>query len=200
MANSTHGGTSSGLYARFLSMLQGLQTAIPAGATMRVNGQSVTQAQLVALVLAAILPIETERNAKSSWQKAMAANAAALPGAKELYQQLKAALISDLGRKNPELTQFGIAPHTRKALTPEEKQLQAAKAKVTRQKRHTMGKVQKAKIKADGIPTVLVGPAGTQVIPAPIDLAPPSGNGASSQQGSSSTPSGSSGGSTGTGN
>lgn len=199
MSKNTSGGPT-GLYERFLKMLQGLQTVVPTGTTMRVNGQLDTQAQLVSLVQAAMGPIEGERDAKAAWQKAKAANAASLPGAKELYQQFKAALISDLGRKNPMLVQFGLTPHAPKALTPEQKQLKSARATVTRQKRHTMGKVQKAKVKADGIPTIVVGPTGTQVIPAPIDQAVITGNGTSSQHGSPATPSASSGGSTGTGN
>ncbi len=161
--------TPKALYTDFLNLLQGFQTAFPSGGSLTVNGKIETQAQLIQLCQAAIAPMVATADAKAAFVNAKAANTAAVPGSKELFQQLKGALIGTLGRKNPELAKFGIASHAPKALTPEQKQLKAAKAKVTRQKRHTMGPRQKAAVKADGVPTVTVGPEGMKVVPALID-------------------------------
>ncbi len=192
MSNNTSQATTApkALYEDFLKLIQGFQTAFPTGGSLVVNGKTATQAQLVQLCQAAIAPMAAAADAKAAFLIAKAANEAAVPGSKELFQQLKGALIGTLGRKNPELAKFGLAPHAPKALTPEQKQIRSAKAKVTRQKRHTLGPRQKAGIKADGVPTVTIGPEGMKVIPSAIDQ-PAAANAA---------PAAPNGGSTGTGN
>jgi hypothetical protein len=53
-----------------------------------------------------------------------------------------------LGKKNVALANYGIAPDKEATpLTPEQVVARAAKAKATREARHTMGPKQKAKIK-----------------------------------------------------
>src|SRR6202043_2574460 len=82
---------------------------------------------------------------------------------------LKNALCGILGRQNEALTQFGFKPQTtRKPLSPEQKVLRAAKAKLTRQMRHTMGSKQKASLKQTAAPAIAISPQG-QVTIAPTN-------------------------------
>ena len=59
--------------------------------------------------------------------------------------------VAFFGRQSPLLAQLGVKAHgNRRALTPEQKVLRAARARATRAARHTMGVRQKAAVKSDG--------------------------------------------------
>jgi len=73
-----------------------------------------------------------------------------------------------VGADNQLLAQWGfVVSKPRKPLTSEEKVLRAAKAKLTRQKRGTLGKRQKAAIKQTTTPDVLVSADGTSQVTVP---------------------------------
>ncbi len=147
----------------------GTATLIPAGSSETVAGVTFTQPQLLAKLdgyigaLTAIDPIRTQL------QTALAARVPVIADAKEFLKDFEAALIAELGRKNPELAQFGFKPEqARTPLTAAQKVKKTAKAKATREKLGTKGPKQKADIlKAVNQPQLSVGSDGT------ISIVPP---------------------------
>ena len=169
----------TGIWKKLQQLIAGIQKDIPAGSTMVVNGQKYTQAQLVTLLQGLLALFLDAMTAKLAYMSKLKAREDELVTARDTYAAVKAVIVAQLGRKNPQLGDFGLSPHAPKVLTTEQKQLQAAKAKVTREKRHTMGKTQKAGLKATGTPTVQVGPNGVEVTPAAVDQAPEPASGTS---------------------
>jgi hypothetical protein len=172
MANGMQNGAEAakGFDLELSNLTQGVEKVIPPGSSMMVNGQSYTQPQLVALLKGALALYEDVRLAKAALIGAIQKRRQKDAATHELYQQLKAALIANFGRSNPQLGRFGLKPRSPRALTGPEKQLRAAKAKITRRKRNTMGSRQKAGVKSIATPVVTLGPTGVTVTPAAADL------------------------------
>ena len=173
MQNGAEGAT--GFDLKLSTLVQGVEKIIPPGSSMMVNGQSVTQPQLIQLLKDALALYEGVRLAKGALISAIQKRVKKDAATHELYQQLKAALIANFGRSNPQLGLFGFKPRNPRVLTGPEKQLRAAKATITRRKRNTMGQRQKANVKALATPTVTLGPTGVNVTPAAVDLGTGSG-------------------------
>ncbi len=193
-----------GFEALLVTLLTGLQQLIPAKSTLVVKGATMTQAQVVSALQAVIAYYAAVRNQKAAMLTALAVRKQQSQAARDLYNQIKAALVAQLGKGNPELGKFGFkVGKTPKPLTSEQKALKAAKARVTRQKRGTKGSAEKAAIVA-ATPTLQLGPNGPTLTPNPADVpapsgtaaaAPPSGGsttepGGSAAPGSSNTPAG----------
>ncbi len=86
--------------------------------------------------------------------------------AKRFLAALKGALEGVLGYQSPDLAIFGFAPRkARTPLTSEQLTIRAEKARRTRELRHTLGKRQKAKLKAQGDPVITVTPSPLDVTP-----------------------------------
>ncbi len=190
--------TPKGFELLLNEMLTGIQTLIPAKSTLLVKGTSMTQAQVISALQAVIAYFAAVRAAKAALLAAIQARTAQSKAAHDLYNQIKAALVAQLGKGNPELGKFGLkVGKPPKQLTSEEKALKAAKAMATRLLRGTKGSKVKAGIVA-GTPTLQLGPGGAQMTPNPADAHTPtpasagtSGAGAGGS-GASATPTGSS--------
>lgn len=156
-----------GIWLEYVLLKQGVDTAVPG--SIAVAGQTLTQAQMSDELGTVIAIFMAVADAKQKLQQALEAKVQAMAALRARYQAYKDALISQFGRGSPELLQFGLKPRkARTELTPEQKVLRAAKSKLTRAKRHTMGKRQKAKVKSTGTPTLTLGADGTQIVP-PIE-------------------------------
>ncbi len=167
-----------GFEALLTTLVAGLQQLIPAKSTLLVKGVTMTQAQVVSALQAAIAYYSAVRNQKAAMLTALAAREAQSQAARDLYNQIKAALVAQLGKGNPELGKFGFkvgkAP---RLLTSAEKALKAARARVTRKLRGTLGSRMKAAIVA-ATPTLQLGPNGPTLTPNPADVPAPSGTAA----------------------
>jgi hypothetical protein len=129
-------------------LIDGLTSTPPPGVTtVVVNGTTFTMPELLAqlgIYHAAFTKAEQAEDARALAVKerediAVAA-AKLLAGARTLLKGM-------LGKQNPALTAFGIAPDkTPTPLTVEQEVAKVAKGKATRVARHTMGKKQKAKL------------------------------------------------------
>jgi hypothetical protein len=144
-----------GTELRLDKLVDGLQKAPATLTQITVNGVNMT----VADVLKKVLEVE------KPWKDARAAHAVlrALSLSREqdeekalaLLNDVKAGLVASLGRQNQALTDYGFRPQRRRTkLTLAEKTARSAKAKLTRELRHTMGPKEKAAIKATGAPVV----------------------------------------------
>jgi len=154
-------------------MLSGVQTVIPDGSLIRVDGVDQKKADVVTELQAVL----TQHAAVDSSAAAVKANRAqlsqALPAAHLLLQHLKLAIIALLGKGSPELQQFGLQVRVPRKLTVQQKALAAEKARRTRALRGTKGSRQKAAIRYAGEPTLVLGPA---VNPAESSAAAASGS------------------------
>ncbi len=89
------------------------------------------------------------------------------PEVRAFLVNLHYALMGALGAQSTDLEKLGFAPRKKTAsLTSAQKVRRAAKAQLTRELRHTQGPKQEAALKAQGEPTVVVGPDHVTVNPA----------------------------------
>jgi hypothetical protein len=167
---------SHGLELRLDTAIDGCMKSFPPGLTsLTVQGVSYTQATLEAQLTSMDAPYKTARSAHAALHAFTAQKPAIEAAAKQFLADLKSTLAGVVGSNNQILAQWGFpVSKPKKPLTSEEKVLRAAKAKLTRQKRGTLGKRQKAAIKQTSTPSVQVNSDGTsEVIASPPP--PPSG-------------------------
>jgi hypothetical protein len=152
----------SGFRKELTAMANGFGTAFPQGSVLQVNGQSESQSSIVTAlqaVLALFANVDTAVQAAKSTRLVLQA---ALPGAHQFVELLKAALVANFGKGNPALVAFGLSGTKRRQLTVEQKTAQKAKAQATRDLRGTKGSRQKAGVKFTGTIQVQTSQSGTQ--------------------------------------
>jgi hypothetical protein len=157
-------GTELRLDTAFLGVTQNFPPSIQ---QIVVNGKSFDQKALLAEIDSVRGPWKGARSAHAVLRQFTQLKPENKKAADEFLAGLEAALVACFGRESEELTKFGFMPFKRRRpLTVEEKVQRAAKAKITRQKRGTLGKKQKEAIKAEETPGVHVAPDGTVTIDA----------------------------------
>jgi hypothetical protein len=119
-------------------------TALPIG------GQTLTPAQVIATVQARLDASSAALTAKATANAAVLAERTERTQTKAFVFSLRQVIRSMFGASPDILADFGLAPPKPHKPTPQKKVTAAAKAKATRTLRHTMGKKQKAAIKATG--------------------------------------------------
>jgi hypothetical protein len=161
---------------RLDSAIKGCNAAFPPGVTaLQVRNVSLNQADLNTKLVSLNQPFKDARAAHSSLRQFSPQKSQFTKAGEQFLADLKAALAGAVGADNQLLTQWGFKPlKPHKPLTSEQKVLRAAKAKLTRQKRGTLGKAQKAAIKNTTTPNVVVGADGTSQI---VSASSSNGNG-----------------------
>lgn len=162
---TNNSSTPGGLELKLDDALSGVQQQLVAGSTLQINGAAMTQAQLVTQLSGYLAPFTAAANEKTAYAQAIKARKAVEPPAREFLIQLKAALVALLGRGNPLLEKFGMLAKLPSKPSVQTALLAAAKRKLTRAKRGTLGKKQKAAIVLLGTPSVSVGAEGATVQP-----------------------------------
>src|SRR5581483_4572632 len=154
-----------GTELRLDALITGLSSAASAGITsLMVGGTSMTVAEVLAKAQAKVKPWKDGRAAHAIVRAVAQSRPQDETDARTFLSDVKIGLTAALGKTNQKLTDFGFKPASkRQALTTEQKVLRAAKAKLTRQKRHTMGSRQKADLKETGTPSVNIGPDGMAI-------------------------------------
>ena len=123
--------------------------------------------------------------ARSVWQAAVAADRNERAQSKALLSGVKQALQVMFAGSTETLADFGLAPRKARVVLPAVKVAAAAKAKATREARHTMGTKQKAQVKGalDGVNLVVTAQPSPTASPAatasPTPTAPAAGPGPS---------------------
>ena len=155
-----------GIELRADTAIQGLQTALPPTLTQLTVGTVNYQIPaLIKFVQDAEEPWKQVRAAHALIRQIIQARPVDYQNLLNILADLKTALATVLGRDSETLTKFGFIPAKRKKpLTTEQKALRAAKAKLTRQKRGTLGSKQKAAIKTTETPSVTISPDGSVAI------------------------------------
>ena len=171
-----------GTELRLDTAYDGTQNAWPVGLSqLVVEGVNYNQTSLLAKLTSISGPWKGARDAHATLRDFTQQKPQLTKDASTFLSSMDASLGAVVGQENEVLTKFGFKPKKRrKPLTLEEKTLRAAKAKLTRQKRGTLGSKQKAAIKEDGTPTVTIAPGESmQISPeasvpaAPVPPVPP---------------------------
>ncbi len=154
--------------------IQGLQMALPPNVTQLVlGGVPYTIPNLIGFFQGLEQPWKDARKAHLIIRQVMQDRPNDEKLLLDALANLKGALTGVLGHESESLTKFGFKPTKRRTpLTSEQKTVKAAKAKLTRQKRGTLGKKQKAAIKETATPTVTINPDGKVEITPAVSAAP----------------------------
>jgi len=140
-------------------MIEGIKKHLKS-ASIVVAGKTYTSDEVVAALQARVDAANAIAPAKAAWQDLVNTATTQTEQSKSLVSGLRQTVKVMFGQTAETLADFGIpAPKPRKVLTSEEKVAAAAKAAATRAARHTMGKVQKAKVKGSAPSTSSSGPA-----------------------------------------
>jgi hypothetical protein len=166
MANIQSGHSVSGLLSKIQNALAGVQQNLPSGSSLLINGQTMTQAQLVTQLSGYLPVVSAVTSATVALRKAVQARVVIEPEIREFLVLLRAALVAFYGRNSPSLGDFGMSANKPASPTTQTAIIAVAKRTITRQKRGTMGKKQKASIKAIGTPQVSIGASGVSITPA----------------------------------
>ncbi|MHB8417872.1 MAG: hypothetical protein ACYDCL_07340 [Myxococcales bacterium] len=134
-------------------------------ATVIVTGTAMNATAINARLTQADTLYSAVKNAKSAWQKALAAWEAAEPDIRTFADEYTLALKSLFGKSNPILAEFGIKPYAPKKPTVETKAKSLAKRKGTLSVRGPTGKVQRSQITTEGQPGLLFVSATGEPVP-----------------------------------
>jgi hypothetical protein len=150
VAKNTPARPPKGLRQRLERMLAGA-LAMPDGSSIPTMGGSVPKAEMVARLAGGVAYFEAIDAQLLALKLARVQMLGVASDLQEMHTQWKGSLAVSLGRKNPELANFGLKPQVqRRALTPDERVARAEKARQTRRLRHTGGRRQKAALKFQG--------------------------------------------------
>ena len=170
----------NGIELRLDKAILGLQASLPPGVTqIPMAGQNLSVADTIKLGQSRVQPWKDKRNANETLHQLSLDKVRNYQDALEFLADLKAGVVSILGRTNAALTNFGFKPQKKpKEPTLGKKVIGHAKGLSTRAARHTAGSQQKAEIHGVEPGSVLVAPDGTvkSVVP-PVAQAPQPGNG-----------------------
>ena len=169
MTTNQSGNSPGRLLLKVQSALDGVQEVLPAGTALMINKQSVTQAQLVTQLSGYLPNLKAVADAKAAYAQTVITRRADEQVVREFLAQLRLALVAYLGVGSPDLAKFGMSAKKRAPQDGQTSVLAAAKRTLTRQKRGTLGKTEKASIKAIGTPQVSLGASGVQIAPAAVD-------------------------------
>jgi hypothetical protein len=156
-----------GVELRVDKAIEGLQTAVPAGVTsLPIRGVMVSIADLVLRGQSADKPYKDMRGHRAGIAALMQTRPKDKETALEFLSDLQAGLVAVLGGDSQTLVQFGFSPRKKRTkLSPEKNVIRAAKARLTREKRHTLGSRQKEALGSAETPPVTIAPDGTVVAP-----------------------------------
>jgi hypothetical protein len=136
------------VHAGLKALIGGLPNMPPGITAVTVLGNTYTLPDLGTKLSSYAAKYATAETLTTQAKVAVDARDAEAAEAREFLSATKGAIKNALGRKSPALQTVGVTPEKTPAPpTAEEKQQRVAKAKATREARHTMGKKQKAKIK-----------------------------------------------------
>jgi hypothetical protein len=160
---------SHGMEQQLDTAIDGCNNGFPPGVpTINIRGIVYGPADLKTKLETFDNPFKNARAAHAALHQFTSEKPALVAEAREFLNDLKMALGGAAGANNQFLASWGFpVKKARKPLTSEEKLLRAAKAKLTRQKRGTLGKRQRAAIKQTATPSVQVNSDGTSVVLAP---------------------------------
>ncbi|MDP9036063.1 MAG: hypothetical protein M3O50_14780 [Myxococcota bacterium] len=161
--------------ARDAQVIVGVGKHLQSVSSVPLVGSTYTPADLAKLFQSRIDSVAAASAAKATWHSNVVATKALNTRVSPVLRALRQYVINVFGETSPVLADFGFAPPKRTTRTPEQKAAAAAKAKATRQARHTMGPKQKKGIRGAVNAALVVTPIAASM-PTPPGPAP-SGSG-----------------------
>ena len=155
--------------------LQGIALYLSGVGTITINGVDHTAAQLTAMYQADIDTRSALVTKRSAVKVAMTARAVATTARRAADKGLRTWVINKFGVDSKQALDFGFTPRTPRTRKTADKAESAQQAMATREARHTMGPVQKAKIKGTVVDPTAPATGSTHALPPPT---PASTNGA----------------------
>ncbi len=149
--------------AQLEQLVTGTQKDLPVTSAIDVDGQKLTQADIVAKLQGWIQLFQQVDATKAPARSAQQALQTAEPQMHHFVVTYGQALRHVFGKSNALLADFGLATVQPKTPSPETVVLAVAKRAATRKARQTMGRVQRKAVKGLPVTEVTVGPSGTQL-------------------------------------
>lgn len=142
---------------------KGVTVSLPAGVPhVTVRGVVCSQDDVLETIRGFNAPWKEAREAHAVLRRFTAQKARLTKEVASYLGDLCASFAAVLGRESEELANYGFRPlKRRRAATVEEKVLRTAKARLTREKRGTLGKQQRRAIQADTPDRVVIEPDGS---------------------------------------
>jgi hypothetical protein len=157
--------------AELIQMDEGIQTNLPAGTSLTINGTAQKQAVIDTTLQGWITVFKAVDTAQAAYKEAVAARVAITVAARTYYKSLKAVIKQYFGAESTLLPSFGIKPDKAAATTTQQKLVAAAKRAQTRAVRGTTSKKAKLAVTVVGNPPVTVPSTGAQQIsPPPVNV------------------------------
>jgi hypothetical protein len=148
-------------------LIDGFTHAAASITSLVIASAAVTTKDIVATLQSRIDSRKTVESARAAWQSAVQADRDLTDKTKPFVAAVRASLLASFAGNIDALTKFGLTPRQKPVTTPEVKVAAAAKAKATRDARHTMGPKQKARVKGTVTPTAPATFASTAPAPSP---------------------------------
>ncbi len=145
--NSNENRSRNDKVAADQSLLDGINKHSATMPAIIVGGAAVPLKDITSTLQARIEAAKNVTPAKAPWQAAVQADRDQRASSKTLVTVLRQTLVLFFAGQVETLADFGLTGRKPTAVTPETRVAAAAKARATREARHTMGKKQKAKIK-----------------------------------------------------
>jgi hypothetical protein len=139
--------SKSDVIVRDRKAIAGIETHYGSAPAIVLGGESYAPSDVVKVFQDHLDALDAAAAAKAAFHVAIAAQEAAGAKAKALFQSLKVRALSDFANQADVLAAMGISLPKRRAPSVDTRATAKAKAKATRDARHTMGKRQKANIK-----------------------------------------------------
>ncbi len=137
---------------------------LPATSVLQLDGQSVKVSDFLTSLDSALATFAAANAAKAALKQSQADRTQKVASVEAQVGYLKTYLVSLWGKGSPQLAPFGFTPKGRTPLSGEQIALKAAKAKLTRKARGTLGSKQKLGVTVQGQPgLVLIAADGTPV-------------------------------------
>jgi hypothetical protein len=154
------------------SLIDGFTKHASAITSMAILGTTQTTKDVVATLQSLIDSARTVQTTRATWQVAVQADRALRDKTKTFVSVVKQSLLAAFAGQLDTLADFGLTARKPHVATPEEKIAAAAKAKATREARHTMGPKKKAGIKGTVTPTAPATATPSAPTPTPAQPAP----------------------------
>jgi hypothetical protein len=150
-----------------LQLIEGTNRHLEKGWSLIVAGTKYTQSQIIELLQSRVDAVQAAAAARAAWSGARAHDEELSGRTAEVVQAVRQTLLV-MFRRSPEvLADFGLAPpKARRALTSAERVVKAARAKATREARHTLGKRQRLAIHGTVPAEALSAPTLPAAVPA----------------------------------
>jgi hypothetical protein len=172
MGNNTPNNKRSDEIAADQKLIDGLTKHAATLTSLFIGGVAVANKDIITTVQPRIDTATAAESTRASWQMAVQASRAERAETKAFVSGLRQALLVAYAGQIDVLADFGLTPRKPRVVSTDTKIVAAAKAKATREARHTLGKKQKSGIHGAVPSTISVATGASTSTPAPAPTAP----------------------------